>query len=84
MIKIINTFFLILPVSPVCLPWGQSTSSFTGQTGVTVGWGVTEDGDTSDILRKVWGRSKNQNLVKKSLLIINPKKFDAKIEINTL
>ena len=53
MIKIINTFFLILPVSPVCLPWGQSTSSFTGQTGVTVGWGVTEDGDTSDILRKV-------------------------------
>ena len=49
----INALILIHTVSPVCLPWDQPSTEFTGRTGVTVGWGTTEDGDTSDTLRKV-------------------------------
>ena len=40
-------------MSPVCLPWDQAENTFEGVTGVTVGWGITEDGDISDILREV-------------------------------
>ena len=49
----LNVWILLHKVSPVCLPWKQPSTEFTGRTGVTVGWGTTEDGDTSDTLRKV-------------------------------
>lgn len=40
-------------VMPVCLPWDMKNATFAGQVGVSVGWGLTEDGKMSDVLRKV-------------------------------
>ena len=39
-------------VSPICLPQ-HSDESFTNEVGTTVGWGQTEQGDISSVLREV-------------------------------
>lgn len=39
-------------VSPICLP-SDPSDTFARQVGVALGWGVTETGDVSDVLRHV-------------------------------
>ena len=39
-------------VKPVCLPIARE-ASYEGMVAVSAGWGVTEDGETSDVLRQV-------------------------------
>ena len=40
-------------ISPLCLPWSFRNETFQEKVGVTIGWGVTENGQTSSVLRKV-------------------------------
>ena len=43
-------------VKPVCLPISDEIK-YEGMVAVSAGWGVTEDGETSDVLRQVKSRS---------------------------
>jgi secreted trypsin-like serine protease len=44
--------FSLLQLKPVCLPTDPK-ETFARQLGVAAGWGITEDGQSSDVLRQV-------------------------------
>ena len=53
LIKLSSPLTFSSSVRPLCLPIGLTGQTFAQETGTTIGWGTTENGEASNFLREV-------------------------------